>query len=115
MVVGKWYYELQQHGTYGEGDDAFEFGKVIIYGNLRDDGTGMWYALFFNPYGNLIDTGNLFFGAGCQYTTTADGSVHVELNGQSTITELMPSWDMTYKGGLLTSTDTDTNIGGLFL
>ena len=109
MVVGKWYVELQESGTYGEGDDAFDFDKVIIYGNLRDDGTGTWFALFFNPYGNLIDTGDVFFGAGCQYTTNADGNVHVELNGQSTITDLVPSWDMTYKAGQLISIDTDTN------
>ena len=80
MVAGKWYYEAAQHGTYGEGDDAFEFEKVVIYGNLRADGTGSWYALFFNAYNNLIDTGNLFFGAGCQYATAADGSVYVTLS-----------------------------------
>ena len=108
-VVGKWYFETEQHGTYGEGEDAFEFDKIVIYGNLRDDGTGTWYALFFNPYGNLIDTGDLFFAAGCQYSTTADGNVHMELNGQSSITGLMPSWDMTYKSGVLRTADSDSN------
>jgi hypothetical protein len=108
-VVGKWYFETEQHGTYGEGEDAFEFDKIVIYGNLRDDGTGTWYALFFNPYGNLIDTGDLFFAAGCQYSTTADGGVHMELNGQSSITGLMPSWDMTYKSGELRTADSDSN------
>lgn len=110
MVVGKWYVELQEQGTYGEGDAAFEFYKVALYGNLNADGTGTWYALFFNPYGNLIDTGGVFFGSGCQYTTTADGGVHVELEGQSSISDLMPSWDMTYKAGRLVSSDADGNI-----
>ena len=31
-VVGKWYYELNQQGTFGEGEEAFEFGKTS---NLR--------------------------------------------------------------------------------
>lgn len=110
-IVGKWYYETKQHGAYGEGEDAFEFDKIVIYGNLNADGTGSWYALFFNAYDNLIDPGNLFFAAGCQYTTSADGSVHVKLNGQSSITEVMPSWDMTYKDGVLTSTDAYSNYG----
>ena len=87
-VVGKWYYELKQNGTFGEGEDAFEFDKIIIYGNL-------------------IDTGNLFFGSGFQYTTSADGGVHVVLNSESVLTQLMPSWDMTYSGGRLISTDAD--------
>ena len=106
-VVGKWYYEAAQHGAYGKGSDAFEFEKVAIYGNLRADGTGSWYALFFDAHNNLIDTGNLFFAAGCQYTTSAEGVVHVALNGQSSITELMPSWDMTYQAGVLTSVGAD--------
>ena len=103
-VVGKWYFELQERGTYGEGDDAFDFGKVAIYGNLNADGSGTWFALFFDSFNNLIDTGDLFFGAGCRYITTNDG-IHVEFTGQSTITQLMPSWDMTYKDRQLISTD----------
>lgn len=110
-VVGKWYYEANQHGTCGEGEDAFEFDKISIYGKLNADGTGSWYALFFNAYDNLIDTGNLFFAAGCHYTTSADGGVHIDLDGQSSITELMPSWDMTYKDGVLTSTDAYSYYG----
>ncbi len=51
----------------------------------------------------------IFFAAGCQYTTTADGGVHMELNGQSSITDLMPSWDMTYKDGALTSADSNSS------
>jgi len=40
MVVGKWYYELNQHDTFGQGEDAFEFDKIAIYGNLNADGSG---------------------------------------------------------------------------
>ena len=109
-VIGKWYVEGHQHSTIGEGEDAFDFDKVAIYGNLNADGTGSWYAFFFNEYGNLIDTGNLFFGSGCQYTTTADGGVHVVLNGQSSASLLMPSWDMTYSGGRLISGDANDRI-----
>lgn len=107
MVVGKWYYELNQHDTFGEGEDAFEFDKIAIYGNLNADGSGSWYAIFFDSYGNLIDPGNLFFGSGFRYTTSADGGVHVVLSSQSVLTELMPSWNMTYNSGRLISTDAD--------
>lgn len=93
VVVGKWYYELNQHDTFGQGEDAFEFDKIAIYGNLNADGSGSWYAIFFDSYGNLIDPGNLFFGSGFQYITSADGGVHVVLNSQSVLTELMPSWN----------------------
>ena len=55
-----------------EGEDAFEFDKIIIYGNLNADGTGSWYALFFDPYGNLIDPGDLFFGSGFFLTSLDD-------------------------------------------
>ena len=109
-VVGKWYVEAYQHSTIGEGEDAFEFDKVAIYGNLNADGTGSWYAFFFNAYGNLIDTGNLFFGSGCHYTTTADGGVHIVLDGESSASLLMPSWDMTYRGGRLISADANDLI-----
>ena len=107
-VVGKWFYELNQQGTFGEGEEAFEFGKIAIYGNLNADGTGSWYALFFDSYGNLIDPGNLFFGSGFQYTTSANGGVHVQLNSESALTQLMPSWDMNYNSGQLNSIDTYT-------
>lgn len=107
MVAGKWYYELNLPGTFGKGADAFEFGKIAIYGNLKAESTGSWYAIFFDAYGNLIDPGNLFFGANFQFTTSADGGVHVKLNGQSAITEVMPTWDMTYQNGQLISTDAD--------
>ena len=40
VVVGKWYYELNQHDTFGQGEDAFEFDKIAIYGNLNADGSG---------------------------------------------------------------------------
>lgn len=108
MVVGKWYYEFNQHGTFGEGDAAFEFDKIIIYGNLNADRTGSWYAIFFDSFGNLIDPGNLFFGSGFQYTTSADGGVNVQLNSESVLNQLMPSWDMYYNGGQLNSIDTYT-------
>ena len=109
-VVGKWYVEAYQHSVIGEGEDAFEFDKVAIYGNLKADGTGSWYAFFFNEYGNLIDTGNLFFGSGCHYTATDDGDVHVELDGENSASLLMPSWDMTYSGGRLISADANDRI-----
>ena len=41
-VTGKWYVEAYQHSTIGEGEDAFEFDKVAIYGNLNADGSGSW-------------------------------------------------------------------------
>ena len=108
--MGKWYVEAYQHSTIGEGEDAFEFDKVAIYGNLNADGSGSWYAFFFNEYGNLIDTGNLFFGSGCHYTTSADGGVHIVLDGESSASLLMPSWDMTFSGGRLISADANDRI-----
>lgn len=109
-VVGQWYAESAEHGTIGQGNNAVDFEKMTVYGTLNTDGRGSWYVFFFDAKGNLIITRNQYHGAGCHYTTSSDGRVHVALDGQSAATSLMPSWDMTFTDGRLYSRSGDKLI-----
>lgn len=100
-VAGNWYAEYDYEGVAGEGENAKEFAKVVLYGTLHEDGSGMWMCLLVDAEGNAVDLGDIFLGAGCEYTVSNDGRVEIKLTGSSDAVTLHPQWTMDYIDGQL--------------
>ena len=82
-VAGNWYAEYDYAGVAGEGENAKAFAKVVLYGALHEDGNGMWMCLLVDADGKAVDLGDIFLGAGCEYTVSNDGRMDVKLTGSS--------------------------------
>ena len=100
-VAGNWYAEYDYAGVAGEGENAKEFAKVVLYGALHEDGNGMWMCLLVDADGKAVDLGDIFLGAGCEYTVSNDGRMDVKLTGSSDAVTLHPQWSMNYIDGQL--------------
>ena len=100
-VVGNWYAEYDYEGVAGEGENAKEFAKVVLYGTLNKDGSGMWMCLLVDADGKAVDLGDIFLGAGCEYTVSEDGQVDIKLTGSSDAVTLHPQWTMDFNNGKL--------------
>lgn len=100
-VAGNWYAEYDYAGVAGEGENAKAFAKVVLYGALHEDGNGMWMCLLVDADGKAVDLGDIFLGAGCEYTVSNDGRMDVKLTGSSDAVTLHSSWSMNFTNGQL--------------
>ncbi|MBR2290738.1 MAG: hypothetical protein IJ868_00290, partial [Prevotella sp.] len=110
QVKGMWWTQYDADGTTLNGDD---YTRIINSLLLNDDGTGYACTMYFdNESGAAVFMQGgytLQGGIKFNYTTTADGHIHLQFNADDPLNQeyakTIQSWTITYANGHITCTD----------
>ena len=99
-VIGKWYAEYDQPGSFDANGVAVEYQKIAQYASFQENGNGFWSILFLDAAGKAIDIPGYSCGGTIKYTIN-DNTINVNMeSGKMPILE--DNWDVKYSKSLLT-------------
>ena len=75
-VIGKWYAEYDQPGSFDANGVAVEYQKIAQYASFQENGNGFWSILFLDAAGKAIDIPGYSCGGTIKYTIN-DNTINV--------------------------------------
>lgn len=110
QVKGMWWEQYDADGTTLHGDD---YTRIINSLLLNDDGTGYACTMYFDNESGaavfMLGGYTLQGGIKFNYTTTADGRIHLQFNADDPLNQeyakVVQSWTITYADGHINCTD----------